>query len=410
MKKKRKKDDPDVEAPELLTRKVQLAPSVAQKALLKRWFGGARWVYNHAVATFKETEMKPTKKDLRKRFAHDEAFSKENTWMLQVPYDVRDGALEDALTAQSNARKLNKEKGIKSNLRFRSKKAQSQSIYIPKASVKRITDHEVQIYGPKYRLGPIRTRECLPQHFDHAFRLQFTRLGEVALIVPMDSPPKPPPPAQDAPKRILSLDPGVRTFMTGYDPSGHVIEVGGGDMARIARLCFHIDALQSRIAKAPCTSQREKGRKWRMQKAAARMRLKIRNLVGDVHYKLANFLATSYDLVLLPLFETSKMVKRARRRIRSKTARAMLTWAHYTFRQRLLNRCKRSNCSVALVTEEYTSKTCGKCGCIHQKLGGRKRFKCPQCKHEADRDHQAARNILLKNAEEVELSFERCHL
>jgi putative transposase len=35
-------------------------------------------------------------------------------------------------------------------------------------------------------------------------------------------------------------------------------------------------------------------------------------------------------LILLPTFETSEMTNRSKRKIRSKTARQMLTWAHYS--------------------------------------------------------------------------------
>ena len=43
---------------------------------------------------------------------------------------------------------------------------------------------------------------------------------------------------------IISLDPGVRTFMTGYNPSGEAIEWGKGDINRIYRLCLHYDRIQ----------------------------------------------------------------------------------------------------------------------------------------------------------------------
>ena len=49
-----------------------------------------------------------------------------------------------------------------------------------------------------------------------------------------------------------------------------------------------------------------------------------------------------------------------------------------------------------VVTEEYTSKTCGACGHLHDKLGGNKRFRCPKCNALFDRDWNAARNILIK--------------
>jgi len=42
------------------------------------------------------------------------------------------------------------------------------------------------------------------------------------------------------------LDPGVRTFMTGYDPSGVAIEWGKNDIGRIYRLCHAYDKLQGK--------------------------------------------------------------------------------------------------------------------------------------------------------------------
>ena len=48
------------------------------------------------------------------------------------------------------------------------------------------------------------------------------------------------------------------------------------------------------------------------------------------------------------------------------------------------------------VGEVVVSKTCGRCGSIHSRLGGSKVFVCPQCSLECDRDLHAARNVLLR--------------
>lgn len=399
-KKKRKKDAPDIEAEALLTKKIRLAPDQEQRVTLKQWVGAARWVYNKVVNHIKQKPQESNQTALRKLFVHNDAYKIANRWMLNVPYDVRDGALQDALVAHKNAKNFTKEKGKKSEVKYRSKKAPSESIYLCARNVKRRAEDEIEPYK-RFKIGRIKTKEELPAEFKHDLRLQRNALGEFYLLVQVPSPPKPEP-RKDPSKRIIALDPGTRTFMTGYEPSGRAIEVGGADMGRIERLCAHLDALQSRIA-----TVREAKQKWRMRRAAARMRHKIRDLVDDVHKKLAHYLAASFDLVLLPKFEASTMVRRATRKIKSKSVRAMLTWAHYRFRQRLLNRCKRANCSVAIVTEEYTSMTCGKCGELHVKLGRNKRFHCPACAHEVDRDRNAARNILLKNGDKLDFLVER---
>ena len=59
-------------------------------------------------------------------------------------------------------------------------------------------------------------------------------------------------------------------------------------------------------------------------------------------------------------------------------------------------KCEQYNRNLIEVNESYTSKTCGRCGKINEKLGGNKKFKCNECKLECDRDYNGARNILLR--------------
>ncbi|TAG69244.1 MAG: transposase, partial [Oscillatoriales cyanobacterium] len=49
-------------------------------------------------------------------------------------------------------------------------------------------------------------------------------------------------------KAVIALDPGIRTFITGYD-SFKVIEIGSGDIGRITRLCQYLDKLMGRMTK-----------------------------------------------------------------------------------------------------------------------------------------------------------------
>jgi putative transposase len=107
----------------------------------------------------------------------------------------------------------------------------------------------------------------------------------------------------------------------------------------------------------------------------------------------------NYSTIVLPKFETQKMVSKCQRKINSKTAKNMLIWSHYRFKTRLMNKAREySNCRVIICGEEYTSQTCSECGYLHSKIGGAKKFKCPGCNQESDRDFNAARNILLKES------------
>ncbi|MGB5713764.1 MAG: transposase, partial [Waterburya sp.] len=188
---------------------------------------------------------------------------------------------------------------------------------------------------------------------------------------------------------IIALDPGVRCFQTGFD--GHrFIEFGKGDIGRITRLCQHLDNLMSRISQATGSSGSS------MRKAANRMRNRIRNLIDEAHRQIAHYLTTNYRVIFLPTFETSQMVAKSKRKIRSKTARQMLGWAHYRFSQVLANQAELTNTRLISGSEAYTSKTCTKCGHIHTTLGGSKVFKCPSCGHKLPRDWNGALGILLR--------------
>ena len=87
------------------------------------------------------------------------------------------------------------------------------------------------------------------------------------------------------------------------------------------------------------------------------MRVRIENLVSELHRKAARFLVDNFDVILLPTFETSEMVERGRRRIRSKTVRNLLSLAHYRFGMFLRHKAQEVGVVVISVNEAYTSKT-----------------------------------------------------
>lgn len=45
--------------------------------------------------------------------------------------------------------------------------------------------------------------------------------------------------------KVIALDPGVRTFITGFDGSDF-LEFENGDFNKIAKLCSHLDKLKSK--------------------------------------------------------------------------------------------------------------------------------------------------------------------
>ena len=192
--------------------------------------------------------------------------------------------------------------------------------------------------------------------------------------------------------RVVALDPGVRTFQTFYNPEFSGM-IGEGDMGRITRLCTHLDAL---ISKRDKSSSK---RKSRINKAIKRMRNKIHDLIDEIHHKTARFLVDNFDVILLPSFDVSDMVKSAKRKINSKTAKAMLTWAHYRFKCFLKSKCEEFNKVLLIVNEAYTSKTVSWNGRINYSLGGSKFVKDKD--HCIPRDINGARNIWVKSVSRI---------
>ena len=240
-------------------------------------------------------------------------------------------------------------------------------------------------------LSTLKGAEDIPEKAEAAGRFIRDRLGRMYLALARQVAKRSENQAPSSPESVVTLDSGVRTFQTTYDMSGLVTEWGKGDMKQLFKLCFVADKLQSSWK----TKKRDKRRSIKM--ACDRVLFRIKNLVKEVHRKMATWLCENYRVVLIPKFETSRMVKRGGRKIRSKTARGMLTWSHYAFRAMLKDKAELFPwVTIVECDEAYTSKTCGQCGHIHQKLGSSKTFRCPNCKYVADRDISAARNILLR--------------
>ena len=137
------------------------------------------------------------------------------------------------------------------------------------------------------------------------------------------------------------------------------------------------------------TNKRKKETLWR---TFFRKQKKIENLV---HFKTCHFFTSTYKTVMIPVFETSQMVKQ--RKLGKMTKRLLGVFQFYKFKQRLIEKCKNTGTQLMLVDESYTSKTCTNCGWLHSKLGSNKVFVCKECKLTIDRDVNGARNICLKN-------------
>lgn len=355
-----------------------------------------RWTYNRAVEAINQQTVKANKKEMRAAFVNVTNFTTENTWVKDVPYDIRDEAMNDALKALQawKAKKKENQKGG-FHLKFRSRLDPVQSM----AVLKKHWGHKrggmawlfsataLKCYDKRYR--------HLLDDLPHDSRFLRDKAKRYFLCVPIDR-EKRPTAVQNG--KVVAIDPGVRTFLTTYDQDGEVHEWGKGDQTQLYKLGVHVDRLNKKASSARHASRR------RIKKAIGRIYDRVRNLVDDVHKKAAKWLCENHQVVLIPKFSSQQMTRRGERRIHTKTVRSMLHWSHYRFRQRLLFKATEyPGVEIKEVTEEYTSRTCGVCGHLAPKFSS-KQFICPSCRWQCDRDVNGARNVLLKYLTEVQAS------
>jgi putative transposase len=353
------------------SRKIRLFLNPEQKALIKQWFGVSRFVYNTTIKYLQEPGTKANWMAIKTGILNSLP-----EWAKPVPFQIKSIAIKDACSAVKAAKQGFKKDGQIRQCRFRSRKNTKQSIYVPKSAIK-----DCGVYHSI--LGKCRLKEALPATFsDGRLTLAY---GEYYLIVSEEVQQV----KTDKQGRLVALDPGVRTFMTLFSQDSYGW-LGNDSNLYLQKLCFRFDKLVSKISQAPSQQKR------RFKKAASRLRCQIKNLVKELHHKVARFLVDNFDVIFLPIFETSQMVSKSRRKLRNKTVRQMLTLSHYEFKTFLKWKAWENSKLVIDCNESYTSKTVSWTGEIIKNLGGARTIKSQATGLKMNRDLNGARGIFLR--------------
>ena len=354
------------------------------------WFDASRWYYNKAVEVI--NAGMPRKGSVtvvggEKVVTHREnwqlIFKAVRPWaparFASVPFQIKKLAVRDADRAAAENRKRVKAGRIDNfHLRFRSRKLGDNHAWIVGSAIKN-TGVYVSI------LGRLRTSgESLPPApKDSTLTLVH---GRYLLNAPEEVPTT----ARETQASIVAIDPGVRVFASffgvgaGNEYTGHI---GRGCARRIARLALQADRLVSLLCSPGSTY------KYRLKRALNRIKWKIRNLRSELHNQTVNWLCNTFEVIILPTFQSSEMVVRATRKIRSKTVRSMLTLGFYQFAQKLHAKASARGNTVVRCSEAYTSKTNSWTGEIRN-IGGAKWIAADG--QRIDRDLNGARGIFLR--------------
>ena len=316
----------------------------------------------------------------------------EDLWQAQIPFDTREMAIRSVISMFKSAQSNKIAKNIsKYNIKPIKKKENIQIFHVDDKTIK-IKDGILKMFTEKLTKynNTIRTRMRDKKKLKKLFQnkepcdsiiqyIKDTNMWYICLPI-KDVESKVKQPLYDH----VFLDPGVRTFQKGYSPQGIICDLG------------------NKYYDTKILPLLEKSDKLKETKRGAKLRIKAKHLIDELHKKSANILISLFNTIIIPDFKTSHMVKKSEtnpRKINSENARALLKLSHYKFRMHLKFQCEKNNKVMKTCTEEYTSITCGKCGNLHESLGSSKIYECIKCGLVIDRDLNGARNICLKYME-----------
>ena len=373
-------------------KKVELYPTQEQKDILQKWITVYRYIYNQTVRFFRKNptakksfySTRKIIKDKLKKVKERVDFIKDS----KIPSHTIDYAIKDVIDAYTSAFSNLKNDNIKHfKLRYKKKSSARQTLVIEasgfplfhKRAKNKKKDENTWVlnntFCPSVLGKHIKSSEDISKVDKNCRLTYFERLDAYYLFVPYDK--KTEEYNQDD---ICVLDPGCRTFQTGYT-SNKVLELGNGTTSRISYYLRKID------------KSKDKKEYHRLQK-------KLKNKIDELHNKVANYLTKTFKYIIVGNLSTKETNKREGN-LRKMTKRILSTLRHFEWRTKMKAKCEERGVFFEVIDEAYTSKTCSCCGYLKSNLGGNKIFRCDKCGIVLDRDYNGCRNILIKGREKV---------
>ena len=322
-------------------------------------------------------------------------------WKDKCPCHTKQQAVEEYFKAKKTGMMMVATKKMKKfKISFKSRfKSIQETIPFERYSIKQ-REYNCDITVPyQGKQLTLRVKGKMPKEFRDRndkssirkeIKITRTRLGVYYVNIPfeLEQVPK----YSDDKGDMISFDPGSKTFLTYHSPDGTWGEIGKFEEQK--KLLEKSDKLRSKLDKE-C---KFKGSRWRRRTRRKMLGIqqKVRNRTSDLHNKICSWAVNSYRLILLPIFETKRMV--SGKNLNSKTCRNMMTWSHYSFQRKLVSLAQKfTDVKVRLCNEAFTTKQCGRCGSINKKMTLADRiFWCEKCKLRCSRDGHAARNVGLR--------------
>jgi putative transposase len=394
----------DSESTNVRSKRIRLFPDKNQKDTLKEWFGITRWFYNRTI-DYIETRRQNNESFQTFQTVRNNLRNKETRkfdipeWINhKLPSKVIVGAIEDCCNAYKSSFAKYKSSKNPFTIHYRTKKSGLQSLNLELGCFGKNNAILPTFLGKNLKVQFKKNHKtvnlCDMEAINHGCRLVSEDNGRLYfLMIPTDVKVD----EKQVNSNVISLDSGIRTFLTGYSPSHHVIEIGSNTGEHLLKYLDRQDMLHSVMS-----AQNNKRKLTRYRRRYGMISRRLTHLTDDLHWKSIKYLTNHYGLVVLSDFRVSELIKL--KKLNRKSKRIMTLQSHYKFRVRLEQKCKQKGVQLYVVDESYTSKTCTNCGSLHSNLGGSKEYRCVNCGISLDRDVNGARNIFIKNFE----SYQGC--
>lgn len=189
-------------------------------------------------------------------------------------------------------------------------------------------------------------------------------------------------PVQHATGASVGLDVGLKVFLA--DSEGNTVE----NPRHYRKAQAALRRKQRRLS-----ARAKGGKRWhKAARAVAQTYLKVSRQRRDFHHKVARQYADRYGLIAVEDLNVSAMVH-------GNLAKSIYDAGWSAFLEILTYKAESAGGQVVRVKPHYTTQKCSRCGEHVQKSLSVRTHICPHCGYVADRDVNAARNVLRAGAQ-----------
>lgn len=341
------------------------------KQTLRRYMTASRKIFNTALDLhnkgFRGEELR--KRCVRGKFIHES--------LQGVPEHVRQKAFDKYSSS------MNASKELGGNLSFVSRKKNESWVGFQKRDCK-VDETTLKVYK---NLGMDLSEE-IDSHIQcdieitESYGIFYATITENKVFLPRITP-------DISESRVCALDMGERTFGTLYDPDGTIAFIGTDVNTKVKNRLRVIYKKRNGLKSKMSYKKRS-----RILKACRRASSKMKNMIKDMHHRVANWLVSNYDVVLIGKLGIGVM------KCKRKGKRVLQTLSHYSFRRTLLQKATLLRKVVSVVSEAYTTKQCNRCGYMNWTIGSSEVFSCKNCKTVCHRDVHSGRGIFIRSLSE----------